>query len=159
MSILEAYLEHFGLKLSDLPPIKEVNEEALANKISQSLGLTGEHDPHIRYDPKKIFRVICEYMNVKPEHAMMPNRKTEYRICRHLFYYFMVEINNNGKMRISLVKIGQSLSCEYNPRGFDHCTVMFGHTSISNDISINTHTHRVYNTEIKKIVDEIWEKI
>jgi chromosomal replication initiation ATPase DnaA len=161
MNILAAYCEFFGIKLEELPAMRFVDEETLCNIISKEIGLVSEFEPSIRFNPRRIFKIICDFLGREPEYAMMPNRKPEFRECRHIFYYLMVEISNNNKnkYRISLANIGKSLACDANPRGFDHSTVIFGHTSIGKSLDQNPHTKKPNDPALKKLIDEIWEKI
>jgi chromosomal replication initiation ATPase DnaA len=161
MSVINEYCNFYGIERKELPSHKDISEGELCNKISELLGLISVNEEQIRYNPARIFDIICNIRNQNPDMVSLPSREPEFTKPRQIFFHIMREIDRSPLINysISLKKIGAFLACRHNPRGFGHSNVYFGWNEIRKVIEINPSTGKPTDIKLKKEIDEIWKKI
>jgi hypothetical protein len=119
-----------------------IMHEKMFDKIASQY----DYDTHMKYfspHVKSIISKICHHYGIKSEWLFIPHRKKEIVMARHVFRYYLKNIN---KTFLSDTKIGVLTS----HIAADHTTIMSSTKSIRNEMR--------YNDDIKMIIKEL-EKI
>jgi hypothetical protein len=115
-------------------------------KMFDKLAEQYDYDSHMKYfspHVKSVISKICHHYGIKSEWLFIPHRKKEIVMARHVFRYYLKNIN---KTFLSDTKIGVLTAYVTS----DHTTVMNSTKAIINEMR--------YNDDVKMIITEL-EKI